>query len=83
MQKFFLTALSFLWVSATFTAQGKSGSKMEVKSATKKMQQVEKVKPNPVVYFDVQIQGEKSTRRIEMELRADKAPKPVENFRAL
>ena len=69
-------------VSASFTAHGKGGSKIVVKSVDKNPASG-KVKLNPRVYFDVQIQGEKSIRRIEMELRADKASKTVENFRAL
>ena len=81
--KIYYDSFECFWVSASFTAHGKGGSKIVVKSVDKKTQQVEKVKPNPRVYFDVQIQGEKSIRRIEMELRADKAPKTVENFRAL
>ena len=38
--------------------------------------------PNPVVYFDITIDG-KSAGRIEMTLRADVVPKTAENFRAL
>ena len=40
-------------------------------------------KSNPIVYFDIKIEGEKNTSRIEMELFADVAPKTAENFRAL
>jgi len=39
-------------------------------------------KKNPKVYFDISIDG-KDAGRIVMELRADVAPKTVENFRAL
>ena len=38
--------------------------------------------PNPVVFFDVSADGQ-ALGRIKMELRADKVPKTVENFRAL
>merc|ERR1719418_455128 len=37
---------------------------------------------NPTVYFDMTIGGA-AAGRIEMELRADVAPKTAENFRAL
>lgn len=37
---------------------------------------------NPVVFFDITLGGSPKGR-IEMELRADKVPKTVENFRAL
>ncbi|KAJ1730455.1 hypothetical protein LPJ61_002999 [Coemansia biformis] len=37
---------------------------------------------NPTVFFDITADG-KSLGRIEMELRADVAPKTAENFRAL
>merc|ERR1712071_491733 len=37
---------------------------------------------NPKVFFDMEVGGE-SVGRIEMELRADVAPKTAENFRAL
>jgi len=38
--------------------------------------------PNPVVFFDMSLGGA-PVGRIEMELRADVAPKTAENFRAL
>lgn len=37
---------------------------------------------NPVVFFDITLGGSPKGR-IEMELRADKVPKTVENFRCL
>ena len=38
--------------------------------------------PKPVVFFDISIGG-RPTGRIEIELRADLAPRTAENFRAL
>lgn len=40
-------------------------------------------KENPIVYFDIQVEGEEALRRIEMELYANIVPKTAENFRAL
>lgn len=80
-----MIASSFLAFSSSAAAFGVQRSSVAFKHVSKRSfsrSNVQMMAGNPKVFFDMEVGGE-SVGRIEMELRADVAPKTAENFRAL